>query len=68
LRIPLLLRGSALRVDIEQHRVTYHLDSGDPVTAYHYEREFTVSPGSPVSFSGEYRTRDAGRSTSTVAE
>jgi len=66
LRIPLLLRGSALRVDIQQQRVTYHLNSGEPVTAYHYGKEFTVSVGSPVSFSGEYRTRDAGRSTSTV--
>jgi len=59
LRIPLLLRGSALSVDIEQHRVTYQVKSGDPVTADHYGQEFTVSPASPVSFSGEYRPLDA---------
>jgi alpha,alpha-trehalose phosphorylase len=68
LRIPLLLRGSALSVDIEQHRVTYHLNSGRPVTAHHYGQEFTVSRGSPVSFRGEYHTLDARPSASTVAE
>ena len=59
LRIPLLLRGSSLNVDIEPTRVTYHLNSGNPLTAYHYGQEFTVSPASPVSFSGEYQTFDA---------
>jgi alpha,alpha-trehalose phosphorylase len=59
LRIQLLLRGSALSVDIEQHRVTYQVKSGDPVTAHHYGQAFTVSSASPVSFSGEYRTFDA---------
>ncbi|MBV9415284.1 MAG: beta-phosphoglucomutase family hydrolase [Solirubrobacterales bacterium] len=66
LRIQLLLRGSALTVDIEEHRVTYQVKSGDPVTAQHYGQEFTVSPASPVSFSGEYRTRDALPSKSTA--
>jgi alpha,alpha-trehalose phosphorylase len=59
LRIPLLLRGSMLDVDIEEHRVTYSVRRGGPVTAFHYGSEFTVAPGSPVSFSGEYRTHDA---------
>jgi alpha,alpha-trehalose phosphorylase len=58
LRVPLVLRGSLLEVDIEEHRVTYRIRDGDPVTAYHYGQEFTVSSGSPVSFSGHYRTRD----------
>jgi alpha,alpha-trehalose phosphorylase len=68
LRIPLLLRGSALSVDIEEDRVTYHVNYGAPVTAHHYGQEFTVSSGSPVSFSGEYRTLDARPSTSTAVE
>jgi hypothetical protein len=59
LRIRLLLRGSALSVDIEHHRVTYRVESGDAVTAHHYGQEFTVSSASPVSFGGEFRTHDA---------
>jgi len=58
LRVPLLVRGSLVDVDIEEDRVTYGLRSGDPVTAYHYGREFTVSAGSPVSFAGQYHTND----------
>jgi alpha,alpha-trehalose phosphorylase len=65
LRIQMLLRGSALTVDIEEHRVTYQVKSGDPVNAHHYGQEFTVSPASPVSFAGEYRTLD--KPPSTVA-
>ena len=59
LRIPLLLRGSLLTIDIEADRVTYRVRSGDAVTARHYGEQFTVSAETPVSFSGEYRTRDA---------
>jgi len=58
LRVPLLLRGSQLEVDIEQDQVTYRLRSGDPVTAYHYDHEFTVSVGSPVSFASHSHTTD----------
>ena len=58
LRIPLCLRGSLLELDIEEDRVTYRVRSGNPVTAHHYGHEFTVSAGSPVSFPGQYRTRD----------
>ena len=58
LRFPLLLRGSLLEVDIEEQQVTYRVRSGDPVTARHYGNRFTVSAGSPMSFSGYYRTRD----------
>jgi alpha,alpha-trehalose phosphorylase len=58
LGFPLLLRGSLLEIDIEEQRVTYRLRSGEPVTAHHYDQEFTVSEQSPVSFSGHYRTRD----------
>jgi alpha,alpha-trehalose phosphorylase len=57
-RFPLLLRGSALEVDIEEHQVTYVLKSGDAVTARHYGREFTVSVGGPAVFPGQYRTMD----------
>ena len=39
--VPLLLRGSLLEVDIEEHQVTYRVRSGDPVTASHYGQEFT---------------------------
>jgi alpha,alpha-trehalose phosphorylase len=58
LRVPILLRGSLLEIDIEQDRVTYRLRSGNPVTAHHYGQEFTVSVGSPASFAGQYRTND----------
>lgn len=68
MRIQLLLRGSALSIEIEPRRVTYRLKSGDPVTACHYGQEFTLSPTSPVSFSGEYRALEAPPSTSTPAE
>jgi hypothetical protein len=47
-----------LEVGIEDDRVTYQLRSGNPVTAYHYGQEFTVSAGSPASFAGHYQTRD----------
>jgi alpha,alpha-trehalose phosphorylase len=59
LRFPLFLRGSVLDVDIERHQVTYSVRSGDPVTAHHHGQEFTAALGSPVSFPGEYQTRDA---------
>ena len=58
LRVPLLLRGSLLEVDIEQDRVTYQLRSGSPVTACHYGQEFTVAVGSPTSFAGQFHTND----------
>ena len=58
LHIPLLLRGSHLDVDIEEHQVTYAVRSGSPVTASHYGQEFTVSAGSPVSFPGQYKNGD----------
>ena len=58
LRFPLRLRGSVLTVDIEEHRVTYRVQSGDPVTAHHYGQEFTVTATSPVTFTGQYRTLD----------
>jgi alpha,alpha-trehalose phosphorylase len=60
LRFPLQIRGSLLEVDIEEHLVTYSVRSGDPVTAQHNGREFTVTAGSPVSFPGDYHTHDAG--------
>jgi alpha,alpha-trehalose phosphorylase len=58
LRIPLLLRGSQLEIDVEEHQVTYSVRGGNPVTASHYGQEFTVSAGSPVSFPGQYRSGD----------
>ncbi|MEV4135019.1 glycosyl hydrolase family 65 protein [Dactylosporangium sp. NPDC049742] len=59
LRFPLRIHGSVLDVDIEEHRVTYSVRHGDPVTAHHYGEEFTAVAGSPVSFSGDYHTHDA---------
>jgi alpha,alpha-trehalose phosphorylase len=59
-RFPLLIGGSMLDVDIEEDRVTYSVRSGDPVTAQHCGQEFTASRTSPVSFSGVFRTHDAG--------
>lgn len=60
LRFPLRIRGSELDVDIEPDRVTYAVRSGGPVSASHHGEPFTVSPGSPVSFSGSFQTRDDG--------
>jgi alpha,alpha-trehalose phosphorylase len=59
LRFPMLIRGTVLEVDIEEHQVTYSVRSGAALTARHRGTEFTVSPGSPVSFAGDYRTYDA---------
>jgi alpha,alpha-trehalose phosphorylase len=59
LRFPVLLRGSVLEVDIQPSQVTYSVRSGDAVTAYHYDTEFTAQPGSPVVFHGSYHTSDA---------
>ncbi|MBO0708680.1 MAG: glycoside hydrolase family 65 protein, partial [Candidatus Dormibacteraeota bacterium] len=59
LRIPLLLQGSLLDIEIEEDRVTYSLRRGGPLTAYHRDQMFTVAPGAPVSFAGRYRTYDA---------
>jgi len=56
--VPLLLRGSLLEVDIEEHQVTYRVRSGNPVTASHYGQEFTVAADSEVSFPGQYRAAD----------
>jgi alpha,alpha-trehalose phosphorylase len=58
-RFPLMLHGSALEVDVEEHQVTYRLKGGEPVTAHHYGHAFTVSTDEPVTFPGQYRTSDA---------
>jgi alpha,alpha-trehalose phosphorylase len=58
LRFPLLIRGTVLDVDIQEHRVTYSVRRGGPITARHDGTLFTVAPGSPVSFPGDYRTHD----------
>ena len=34
------------------------LKSGEPLTARHYGREFTVAVGAPAVFPGQYRTLD----------
>jgi alpha,alpha-trehalose phosphorylase len=59
-RFPLRIRGSVLQVDIEEHRVTYSVLVGGPMTARHCGTEFSVGIGSPVSFAGRYRTHDDG--------
>ena len=46
-------------MDIEETQVTYRVRSGEPVTAHHYGRTFTVSTDEPVIFPGQYRTSDA---------
>jgi alpha,alpha-trehalose phosphorylase len=58
LSFPLLLRGSLLEVDVVADQVTYSLRRGEPVRARHYGQDFVASEGSPVSFPGDYRTRD----------
>ncbi|MEU4690505.1 glycosyl hydrolase family 65 protein [Actinoplanes sp. NPDC023714] len=46
-------------MDITEHRVTYAVLDGDALTAEHHGREFTVRPGAPATFPGDYRTHDA---------
>lgn len=58
LTFPLHVRGSVLEVDIRGDEVTYSVRRGGPVTAEHRGQPFTVSPGEPVSFPGEYHTTD----------
>ncbi len=64
---PLQVRGSVLEVDIRPDVVTYAVRSGPPVTAWHHDEQFTVTAGAPVSFPGEYHTRDAGDLPTPVA-
>jgi alpha,alpha-trehalose phosphorylase len=59
LRIPLLLHGSRLDIDIQPQLVTYSLRNGNPVTAVHHGTRFTVTTESPASFPGDYRTHDS---------
>jgi hypothetical protein len=47
-----------LTVEIEDRRVTYRVQSADPVTAHHSGLGFTVTATSPVNFTGQYRTLD----------
>ena len=58
IRFSLTLAGSVLEVTIEPTSVTYTLRSGEPLTARHHGREFTVTVAAPVSFPGQYRTHD----------
>ncbi|MGY4644365.1 beta-phosphoglucomutase family hydrolase [Cellulomonas sp. URHB0016] len=60
LRFPLRIRGSSLEVDIQPTQVTYTVLSGGPVSASHHGEPFTVSPGSPVTFTGVFHTSDDG--------
>jgi alpha,alpha-trehalose phosphorylase len=60
IRLPLRIRGSVLDVDIRPDEVTYSVrEGGRPLTARHYDTEFTVEPGAPVTFPGRYHTSDA---------
>jgi alpha,alpha-trehalose phosphorylase len=59
LRIPLQIQGSLLDLDITENEVTYALRSGQPLTLRHYGTPFTAATGTPMSFTGHYRTRDA---------
>lgn len=59
LRFPLQIRGTLLDVDIRENLVTYSVRRGEAITAHHYGTPFTVAPGDPVSFQGDYRTHDA---------
>lgn len=59
IRFPLRIRESVLEVDIEPRKVTYSVRNGRAVTAHHYGVPFTVGPGSPAVFPGEYHTSDA---------
>ena len=58
LQFPLRIRGSVLDVDIAEDRVTYSLRAGTPLALRHHGTKFSVATGSPVTFPGEYRTRD----------
>ena len=59
LRFPLLIGQNQLRVDIEARQVTYTLESGTSLELGHYDDTFIVRPGSPVTYPGEFHTRDS---------
>jgi alpha,alpha-trehalose phosphorylase len=67
LRFPLRFGSSVLEVDIQSHAVSYRLREGDPLTARHYGEEFTVSVGSPATFSGQFHTHDTAHRPDGVA-
>jgi alpha,alpha-trehalose phosphorylase len=66
LRIPLLLRGSLLDIEILLDEVIYRVRRGEPIRAKHYDNEFTVAQGAPVRFPGHYRTQDADTGVGTI--
>jgi alpha,alpha-trehalose phosphorylase len=68
LRFPLRLRGTVLEVDIQEERVTYSVRLGGPLTASHYDKEFSVAADSPVTFPGDYRVHDAPLGTHATAD
>jgi alpha,alpha-trehalose phosphorylase len=57
-RFPLRLGASVLEVDITRDLVTYTLREGPEITASHHGEPFTVAVGTPVSFTGAFRTSD----------
>jgi alpha,alpha-trehalose phosphorylase len=59
LSFPLRIGSTSIDVVIEPDLVTYAVRRGDPVTLSHRGTEFTVTPDSPVTFPGDYRTHDA---------
>jgi alpha,alpha-trehalose phosphorylase len=59
IRFPLRLGDTVLEVRIEPDLVTYTVRAGEPLTATHHGKEFTVTADAPVAFPGDYRTHDA---------
>jgi alpha,alpha-trehalose phosphorylase len=58
LRFPMLIGQNQLRVDIQAHAVTYTLEWGTSLELGHYDEVFTLEVGSPVTFAGDFHTRD----------
>ncbi len=58
LRFPMRIGETMLRVTVEAHQVTYTAESGPGLDLMHYDEPVRVEPGSPVTVSGEFHTRD----------
>ena len=59
LRFPLTIEHTTLRVSIEAHEVTYTVEAGPAIDIVHYDEPIRVEPGQPMTFAGEFHTRDS---------
>jgi alpha,alpha-trehalose phosphorylase len=59
LRFPIKIERTTLRVSIEALEVTYTVEAGPGIDIVHYDEPTRVEPGQPITFAGEFHTRDS---------